>query len=99
MRSLVSIAMVLLTIAVFPGCSENPGTMSQSAIEEKLKEVLELKAVSLTENPAGGYKGKGTSQTGMEYDLTITQDPEEKILRYQAESKDAPVRRGFIKHY
>ena len=96
---------MLLVVFVFvwvlglEACSKNPGTLSQSEVEEKLAEVLELKELSLTENPAGGYKGKGMTAAGVEYDLTVAQDEDEKMLRYKAESESAPPLQGFVKHY
>jgi hypothetical protein len=40
-------------------CSQNPGTLGKSGAEEKMTEILNNKEVSLTDNPGGGYKGKG----------------------------------------
>src|SRR5262245_58997850 len=86
-------AVVLIVLVCLPGCSNNPGTLSKSEVEGKLKDALKLKDVSLTANPEGGYKGTGTAEDGTKYELTVTQD--EKFLSYAAKSEKGERKGGF----
>jgi hypothetical protein len=99
MRCVIHTAAVVLVVLVcLPGCSKNPGTLSKSEVEGKLKDALKLKDVSLTANPEGGYKGTGTAEDGTKYELSVTQD--EKFLSYTAKSEKGERKGGFsIKPY
>ena len=64
-----------------------------------MKDALELKDVSITEKPDGGYKGTGIAKDGTKYELTVTQDENEKKLSYRAKSEKGEFEGGFIKQY
>jgi hypothetical protein len=96
-----AIRRVILVIVLFglAGCAKNPGAMNKSDVEAELKRVLNLKEVSLTEAPGGGYTGTGTAVNGTRYELTVTQDEKAKQLNYKAKSDKGDVRGGFVKQY
>src|SRR5262249_27988380 len=81
------------------GCSKNPGTLNKQELEDAVKRELKLTEISLTENPAGGYKGTGTDAKGTAYTLEVTQNAQEKKFEYVAIDDKGRTSGGFVQHY
>ena len=81
------------------GCAKDPGSMSKSGIEAKLKDTLEFKEVTFTEVPEGGYLGTGKNEEGTKYTITVTQKKEDKSLWYTAEDDKSELKASGFKKY
>jgi hypothetical protein len=86
-----------VALACLSGCGKNPGKLNKSEVEAKVKEVLKLKDLSLTESPDGGYTGKGTGEDGTKYDVTVTQDEKQKKLIFRAKGENGEIKTGTVK--
>ena len=81
------------------GCSSDPGSMTQGEVEDKLKGTLNLKAVSLTARPEGGYTGTGQATDGTSYAITVDQKQADRSLRYSATSDKGELKAGAFQEF
>jgi hypothetical protein len=98
MRSLLAICMIV-GISFASGCSKDPGSMSKADIEVKLKETLELRDVSLTESPDGGYTGSGMKDDGTKFTISVIQKKNDKLLWYSATDDRGDVKAGGFQEF
>ena len=76
------------------GCGGDPGSMTQSEVEAKLKSTLNMKAVSLTARPDGSYTGTGQAADGTNYTITVEQKAADRSLWYTATSDGGEITAG-----
>jgi len=81
------------------GCASDPGSMSKSEIEVKLKDKLNLKEVSLKERPEGGYTGTARKEDGTKYTITVTQQKEDRSLWYAVMTDKGELTAGGFKDF
>ena len=79
-RSIIIIALCLVSMEW--GCSSQ-SAKSKAEVESRLKEVLKLKEIRLTEGEPGKFEGTGTSENGSLLKIKATQSKSE--LRWEAE--------------
>jgi hypothetical protein len=75
-------ALFVACVCGLGGCSNDPGSMTKSEVEAKLKKETKLQEITLQERPEGGYEGTGRRADGVTYTLTVTQKKEEQSLSY-----------------
>ena len=98
MRSLLAVCMIV-GIGFASGCSNDPGWMSKADIEVKLKETLELRDVSLSESPDGGYTGNGIKDDGTKFTISVIQKENGKLLWYSATDDRGNLKAGGFQEF
>jgi hypothetical protein len=81
------------------GCAGDPGSMTQSEVEARLKDTLNLKVVSLTARPDGGYTGTGQTADGTTYAITVDQKAADRSLWYTATSDGGEIQAGGFRQF
>ena len=81
------------------GCASDPGSLTRSEIEAKLKDALNLNAVSLKARPEGGYVGTGQKADGTNYTITVDQKKADRSLWYSAKSDTGDLKAGGFKEF
>ena len=95
--SLLVVACCLVSFV--SGCASDPGSLTQSEIEAKLKDALNLKAVSLKTRPEGGYVGTGQKADGTNYTISVDQKETDRSLWYSATSDTGELKAGGFKEF
>lgn len=92
---------IILLSGVFlnSGCSNNPGAMSQTEVEARLKQELKLKDIQLSTEQEGGYRGTGKTDDGKVLTISITQKPEQRLLWYTAKDEKGELQTGFFQNF
>ena len=90
---------LVAALGMVGGCSNDPGSMNKSEIEDKLRGALKLKAVTLTELPSGEYEGIGDKDDGSKVSITVRQKQEDMSLWYTAKDGTGNLVAGGIKEF
>ena len=86
-------------VSFVSGCASDPGLMTQSEIEAKLKDTLHLKVVSLEARPEGGYLGRGQTADGTNYTITVDQKEADRSLWYTATTDKGELKAGGFQEF
>jgi len=86
-------------LSLISGCTSDPGSMTQGEVEAKLKRTLNLKAVSLTARPEGGYSGTGQAADGTRYTITFDQKEADRSLWCSATSDKGELKAGGFQQF
>ena len=86
-------------LSLVSGCGSDPGSMTQGEVEAKLKGALNLKAVSLSARPEGGYTGTGQAADGTNYTIAVDQKEADRSLWYSATSDKGELKAGGFQEF
>lgn len=79
-----------MTVLLFVGCAENPGTWPRDKVSSQVKESLELETIELeARDDGGGFRGQGM-RDGETIRFTVEQDAASRRIEW-----DAKGDRGF----
>jgi len=86
-------------LCLVSGCASDPGSLTHSEVETKLKDALNLKVVSLKARMDGGYVGTGQKADGTNYTINVEQKEADRSLWYCAVSDTGDLKAGGFQEF